>query len=107
MPADLTGLSITDAEDWLASPFWEHLQDIVKDRFIQSYEQLRRGDIAVKTKDQDGMIFRSNEALRGAMIEDEFIMLFDKMLLEDVRELTEAVNNEDGEQSETEGENDA
>ena len=93
---DLRGYAPSDVQDFLDSPFWQVLIEEITQRFQNAYIDLRRGDISVRNAGVEGVVFRSNEALRGAMIEDEYILHFGESLLEEVRAL-----NEDAEKNST------
>ncbi len=69
---DLAELSLSELDAWLQSPFWRLLCDWLGHEIDLNKEALVQGDIAVKMKDAEGMVYRSDEALRGGIIGMEF-----------------------------------
>ena len=98
----LKGFGLSDVDDFEKHPFWQlflesnnHKAESLSDRVIQ-------GDIALYVQadpeDYLGSKYRTNEALRGAIIE----LIGISMFLEDVRAEITAILEEEGMQIEEE-----
>lgn len=95
---DLAALSLTDLDEWLASPYWRVLHQWLGEEIETNREALVRGDVALATAGMEGMLYRSNEALRGGIIGMEFVRtLFPAQIREEIEQarLDRAKDEED------------
>lgn len=70
----LEGQSQRDLELWLASPFWKAVMALIQEQTHRNVEDLTRGDIAVRSQVDEGLLYRSDESLRGGIIAMTHIM---------------------------------
>jgi hypothetical protein len=64
----LGGHSKRDLEQWLKSPFWKAVGLITQEQIHRNVEDLMRGDISVRSNADEGLLYRSDEALRGGIV---------------------------------------
>lgn len=69
----LGSLSVNDLREWLASPFWSVLVAWLDEQVQLNLAALERGTIAQETAGQSGMLYRTDEALRGGIIGMRFV----------------------------------
>lgn len=93
----LGSLSINDLHEWLASPFWGVLVAWLDEQIQLNREALERGTIAQETAGQAGMLYRTDEALRGGIIGMRFVRdLFPGQLEAEIADAqTKTVEQED------------
>ncbi len=93
---DLAALSLTDLDEWLASPFWKVLGQWLEQEIELNKEALSRGDVALTTAGQEGFLYRSDEGLRGDIIGMEFVRtLFPVQIREEIEAARQARAEED------------
>lgn len=64
----LAGQSLRAFEQWLDSPFWRALTLMLKEQIARNREDVVAGDIAIKAAQTPGLVYRTNEALRGGIV---------------------------------------
>lgn len=64
----LYGQSLSAFEAWISSPFWKALTLLLKEQIKRNEEDLIAGDIGIKAKETPGLVYRTNEALRGGIV---------------------------------------
>ena len=53
---------------WLASPFWKAAKLLISEQINRNIEDLTRGDIGVRNNADEGMLYRTDDALRGGIV---------------------------------------
>jgi len=93
---DYTSLDVSMVEEFASNPIWELLMTETKRRLVINRLDLERGDIAIRTATEEGTyMYRTNEALRGGILELIFALNFTEGLKEDIiRAKEDALNNE-------------
>lgn len=76
----------SDLEEWIRNPITVLLMEDVAKRSTYNQEMLVRGNIADLNRGEQRFVYRSNEALRGGLIELSYIAAFPNLLAEELKE---------------------
>jgi len=70
------GLSLQDLSDFAENPIWLGLMTEIENRIKYNKEVLEMGDVFLRTPDERGYKYRSDEGLRGGILELLYIVQF-------------------------------
>ena len=79
----------SDVDEWISHPVSKFLIDSMASRGRYNQEALLRGDIEVRNRDELNYVYRSNEGLRGGLLEISYIMTFPTYLKEEIKRIQE------------------
>ncbi len=77
---DLADLSLNEMRKFFASPFWKALMEWVKEDIANNKRDIVAGDIHIRTKDEKGLKYRTDESLRGGILGMELLKTYPEML---------------------------
>lgn len=68
------GHSQRDLEHWLESPFWKAFVLLLKAQIGHNVRDLTTGDISVREGQQEGLVYRNDDMLRGGILAMSYIV---------------------------------
>lgn len=80
---DIGAFGETEIVEYFSHPIWKHVHHALQEQRKVLMDDLLRGDIEVRMRNELGRKFRSNESVRGALLMVDFLITIPALVDED------------------------
>jgi len=95
LEAEIAAGSRSDLAVFVDSPFYRLLRLYIEEAMSRNVLDMARGDIAIRTRDESGALYRTQESLRGGLIALAGVL----HLEEELKQITGSAYKEDKEEA--------